>query len=75
MADPDPLVNTASYSFPFSAVVVAAMVNVSVVAPDTGEKVAPWSVETCHCTVGVGKPLAAAVKVALWPAVTVWLTG
>ena len=38
-------------------------------------KVAPPSVLTCHCTVGVGLPLAAAVKVAVWPAVTVWLVG
>jgi hypothetical protein len=54
VAEPAMLVNTASYSFPFSAVVVAGMVNVSLVAPDTGEKAAPWSVETRHCTVGVG---------------------
>jgi hypothetical protein len=30
---------------------------------------------TCHCTVGVGEPVAAAVKVAVWPAVTVWFAG
>jgi hypothetical protein len=71
VADPDPLVNTVSYSLPFSAVVVTGMVKVSLVAPDTSEKVTPWSVETCHCTVGVGKPLAAALKLALWVAVTV----
>jgi hypothetical protein len=41
VADPDPLVNTASYSLPFSASVVPAMVSVSAVAPDTGVKVAP----------------------------------
>src|SRR5882672_7279422 len=33
------------------------------------------SVLTCHCTVGVGEPVAAAVKVAVWPAVTVWFVG
>ena len=30
---------------------------------------------TCHCTVGVGLPVAAAVKVADWPLFTVWLVG
>ena len=35
----------------------------------------PPSVLTCHCTVGVGLPLAAAVKVAVWPALTVSLLG
>ena len=32
----------------------------------------PPSVLICHCTVGAGKPLAAAVKVAICPALTVW---
>jgi hypothetical protein len=72
---PPRLENTASYSLPLSAVVVLARTSVSLVAA-TGEKVDPWSMETCHSTVGVGKqPLAAAVKVALWLAVTVWLIG
>ena len=30
---------------------------------------------TSHCTVGAGLPVAAAVNVALLPAVTVWLDG
>jgi hypothetical protein len=30
---------------------------------------------TCHCTVGVGKPLACAVNVAVVPATTVLLEG
>ena len=30
---------------------------------------------TCHCTVGVGLPVALAVNVAELPAVTVWLLG
>src|SRR6266849_2441533 len=34
--------------------------------------VAPPSVETCHCRVGVGKPLAAALNDAVAPAQTVW---
>ena len=37
--------------------------------------VAPPSVETCHCTVGVGKPLAAAVNVAVPPEQVVWFVG
>ena len=45
------------------------------VAPEMLLKVEPPSMLTCHCTVGVGLPLAAAVKVAVWPAVTVWLAG
>ena len=40
--------------------------------PETGLKLAPPSVETCHCTDGAGYPLAAAVKVALSPSRTVW---
>ena len=50
-------------------------VKVVLVAPAMSLKVEPPSVLTCHCTVGVGLPLAAAVKVAVWPAVTVWLAG
>lgn len=38
VAGPPRLVNTASYSFPLSAVVVLAMNNVSLFAPDAGEK-------------------------------------
>ena len=40
------------------------------VAPDRLLNVAPPSVLTCHCTVGVGFPLAAAVNVAFDPALT-----
>ena len=50
-------------------------VNVVVVAPATLKKVAPLSVLNCHCTVGVGLPLAAAVNTAVPPALTVTLTG
>ena len=35
----------------------------------------PLLLLTCHCTVGVGVPLAAAVKVTGWPAGTVSLLG
>jgi hypothetical protein len=70
VALPSVFVNTARYLFPFCERVV---VNVSVVdvAPATLLNVVPPSVLTCHCTVGVGFPLAAAVKLALAPAATV----
>ena len=54
---------------------VSVKLRVVLVAPAMGVKVEPPSVLTCHCTVGVGLPLAAAVKVAVCPAVTVWLAG
>ena len=38
-------------------------------------QVEPPSVLTCHCTLGVGLPVAEAVKETEWPAVTVWLVG
>jgi len=38
-------------------------------------EIVPPSILTCHCTVGVGMPLAAAVKVAEPPAMTVWFVG
>src|SRR5580698_9349190 len=75
VAVPTVLVNTASYSFPLSVVVVSVIVRVVEVAPLMAVQVFPPSVDTDHCTVGVGVPLAAAVKVALSPAVTVWLAG
>ena len=37
--------------------------------------VVPPLVLTSHCTVGVGLPLAAAVKVTVLPVLTVWLAG
>ena len=74
VADPPELVNTARYLFPFCDKVVVKL-SVVEVAPERLLKVAPPSVLTCHCTVGVGEPVAAAVKVAVWPAVTVWSTG
>ena len=45
------------------------------VAPDKFVNVPPPFVLTCHCTVGVGEPVAAAVKVAVAPAVTVKFVG
>src|SRR5258707_13462476 len=44
-------------------------------APEMLPNVAPPSVLTCHCTVGVGEPVAAVVKVAVWPTFTVWFAG
>ena len=44
------------------------------VAPGMFENVVPPSVLSCHCTVGVGLPLAPAVKVTL-DAATIWLVG
>ena len=74
VADPAELVNTARYWLPFCDKAVVKL-RVVEVPPETLLNVAPPSVLTCHCTVGVGEPLAAAVKVAVWPAVTVWFTG
>jgi hypothetical protein len=50
-------------------------VSVVPVAPEMFEYDEPPLLLTCHCTVGVGLPVAAAVKVTGWPAVTVWLAG
>src|SRR5262245_56371360 len=49
-------------------------VRVVLVAPGILVQVGPQSVLTCHWTVGVGFPVAAAVRVML-PLVTVWVTG
>ena len=43
-------------------------------APLISDQSVPF-VLTCHCTVGLGVPLAAAVNVAVLPAVTVWSPG
>ena len=44
------------------------------VAPEMLLQVLPSGLD-CHWTVGVGEPLAAALKLAVCPAVTVWLAG
>jgi len=75
VAVPALLVKTASYSLPFMDVVTLFSVRVVLVAPLMLVQVVPPSLLTCHCTVGVGVPLAAAVKEAGPPAVTVWLLG
>jgi hypothetical protein len=73
VADPCVFVKTASYEFPVCAAVVVKL-KVAEVAPATAVN-APPPVLTIHCTVGVGVPLAAAVNVAVAPAVTVRLVG
>src|SRR5579871_2272112 len=75
VADPLVLVNTARNFVPFCPAVTFGTVNVVVVAPATLLNVAPPSVENCHCTVGVGLPLAAAMNVAVCPAFTVESVG
>src|SRR5688572_9411109 len=74
VAVPHVFVNTARYWLPFWD---RSVVNVSVVvvSPGMSVKLAPASVETCHCTVGVGEPLAAAVKVAELPDCTDCVSG
>jgi len=73
VAVPAELINTARYWYPFCDEAVVKL-NVVEVAPETLLN-APPLVLTCHCTVGVGEPVAAAVKVAVWPAFTVWFVG
>src|SRR5258707_4544365 len=74
VADPAEFVNTARYWFPFCDKAVVKL-RVAEVAPETRLNVTPPSVLTCHCTVGVGEPVAAAVKVAVSPAGSVSLGG
>ena len=68
------LVKTARNCQPFCDATVLK-VRVVLVAPAMFAKVAPPLLESCHWTVGVGLPVAAAVKLTLWPAVTVWSVG
>jgi len=74
VAVPAELVNTARYWLPFCAKAVAKL-RVVEVAAEMLLNVTPLSALTCHCTVGVGEPVAATVKVAVWPAATVWFPG
>jgi hypothetical protein len=74
VAEPALFVNTAWYLLPFMDAVTAVSASVDEVAPLMLANSPPLAL-TCHCTVGVGLPVAAAVNVALDPAVTVWLTG
>ena len=69
VAEPKVLVNTARNCLPLSA---TAAVNeyVVAVAPLISLNDAPLLLLTCHCTVGDGFPLAAAVNVTGSPAAT-----
>ncbi len=71
MTDPAELVNTARTFQPFPRPVFGPLVNDGDVSPGTEIQVVPPSRETCHWTVGVGVPDAAAEYVAVWPTVTV----
>ena len=67
VAEPAVFVNTARYCVPLCAVVVAGVVYVVEVAPEMFVNVELPAGADCHCTVGVGVPVAAAVKVADCP--------
>ena len=69
VAVPSEFVNTARYCLALSPAAVVKLY-VVLVAPLISDHVVPL-VLLCHCTVGVGVPLAAAVNVAVAPAVTV----
>ncbi|HEY5121535.1 MAG TPA: hypothetical protein VII84_08155, partial [Acidimicrobiales bacterium] len=75
VAEPWELVNVASYSLPFIALVTEFNVRVLDVAPVTAVNVAPPFVETLHCTLGVGEPVAAALNVAFDPTLALALNG
>ena len=67
VALPPLLLKTARYCLLLSNSLVIK-VSVALVAPLILANVAPPSVLTCHCTVGAGLPLAAVVKLTVWPA-------
>ncbi len=67
--------NVASYSYPFCDAVTELSVKVAEVAPATVDQLLPPSIETIHCTVGVGAPLALALKLTGLLATTAWLVG
>ena len=67
-------VNTARYRFEFNPAFAITVSGVEV-APAMFVNVVPAFMLTCHCTVGVGVPLAAELKVAVAPVATVTLAG
>jgi hypothetical protein len=75
VAEPAVFVKTARYWLPFMEAATAVSMSVVEVAPLMLVNTAPPLVLNCHCTVGVGLPVAAAVNVTLDPSGTVWLTG
>ena len=74
VAVPPALVKTALTSQPFTRAVRDPVVSEGEVAPVRLAQVLP-SIEYCHCTVGVGVPLAAALNVRVPPDGTDWLIG
>jgi len=68
------LVKTARNKSPFCDK-PAVKLHVVEVAPAMFEYVLPVLVLTCHCTLGVGKPAAAAVSFTTVLATTAWVTG
>jgi hypothetical protein len=75
VAVPPALVKTALTSQPFTRAVRDDAVSEGEVAPERLAQVLPPSIEYCHCTVGVGMPLAPAVNVRVPPDGTDWLVG
>src|SRR5579875_1003976 len=75
IAEPMLLVKTARYSLPSRENGTLWRVSVVEVAPLRSVQVVALPLRTCHFTVGVGLPLVVAVKVAVLPAITVWLLG
>jgi hypothetical protein len=75
VAEPAEFVKTAWYILPFCDALTDETVSVVAVGPLMLLQEDPPSVLTCHWTVGVGSPLAAALNVALAPAQTVSSTG
>ena len=63
------------YLLPFIAKVTFVRDKLALVAPAMFDHVLPALVDTCHWNVGAGLPVAATLKVAVCPALTVWLCG
>jgi hypothetical protein len=75
VAVPPALVKTALTSQPFTRAVSGPAVKLAAVKPAKLAQVLPPSIEYCHCTVGVGVPLARAVNVRVPPDGADWLVG
>jgi len=72
---PPALVNSALYWAPLSVAAVAGVIYVADVAPAIAVNVLDPGGSEYHCTVGLGCPVAAALKVAVAGAVTVCAVG
>src|SRR3954464_396582 len=81
VAAPKLLVATSRYRLLFRPAVTPVRVSTPVVTPLYGAalarlvNVAPPLFDTCHCSVGAGVPLAAAVNAPFWPTTIVWFVG